>query len=420
MNQTTSPAAVQQFLNDNLPAYLELLQSMVTINSFTANAAGVNQLGQLTADIFARLGFSAEFVPSHYPSFGQHLILTRPGKSGHTIGCISHLDTVYPPEEEQENDFHWQVLGDRIYGPGTADIKGGTVVIYMMLDAIRTFRPDVYEDITWLLLIDASEEDMADDFGELCRRRLAERETLAALIFEPGYMNNAGKEFWVVRSRKGMGVFNVQVEGKSAHAGSAHAVGANAITQMAEVIQRLAALTDYERQVTVNVGMVQGGTVTNRVPHYAQARLEMRAFDPDVYEGTIAQILALSKLSTVRSRENGYACRVRVELERRTLPWPVNEATNRLIAIWQESGRELGFVVKPEDRGGLSDGNHFWFAVPCLDGLGIAGGNAHSAERSPDGSKDQEYCLPGSLVPKTMLNVLGVLKLVEGAEERQG
>lgn len=414
MNQSDFATTVQQFLSANLPSYLELLQSMVNINSFTANAAGVNQLGRLTADAFARLGFTPEFIPSHYPSFGQHLVLTRPGTSGRTIGCISHLDTVYPPEEEQANDFRWQVIGDRIYGPGTADIKGGTVAIYMMLDAIRAFRPDVYDEITWIVLIDASEEDMADDFGTLCRRRLAERETVAALIFEPGYMNSAGKEFWVVRSRKGMGVFNVQVEGKSAHAGSAHALGANAIVQMAEVIQRLAALTDYERQVTVNVGVVQGGTVTNRVPHHAQARLEMRAFEPDVYEETIAKILALNELSTVKSQENGYACRVRVELERRTLPWPANAATNRLITVWQEAGRELGFTVKPEDRGGLSDGNHFWFAVPCLDGLGIAGGNAHSAERSSDGSKDQEYCLPGSLVPKTLLNVLGVLKLVEG------
>lgn len=412
MSQATFSTNVERYLTDNLPAYLDLLQKMVSINSFTANPNGVNHLGRLTAEIFAELGFTPEFIPSAYPQFGQHLVLTRPGKSGRKIGCISHLDTVYPPEEEVLNDFHWRVAGERIYGPGTTDIKGGTLAIYMMLDAIRTFQPAVYDNVTWVLLIDAAEEDLADDFGALCRRYLEGPETLAALIFEGGYMNNAQKEFWVVRSRKGMGVFNVQVEGKSAHAGSAHTLGANAIVQMAEVIQRLAALTDYQRQVTVNVGVVQGGTVTNRVPHYAMARLEMRAFDPDVYEETIAQILALSSLSTVESAENGYGCKVRVELERRTLPWPINDATNRLLAIWQEAGAELGLRVKPEDRGGLSDGNHFWFAVPCLDGLGIAGGNAHSAERSEDGSKDQEYCLPGSLVPKTLLNVTAVLKLV--------
>lgn len=413
MSQTNFPTALQQYLTNNLPTYLNMLHKMVRINSFTANPAGVNQLGQLTAETFAALGFTPEFIPSAYPHFGQHLVLTRPGKSGRKIGCISHLDTVYPPDEEIRNDFQWREEGERIYGPGTVDIKGGTVAMFMMLDALRALHPHVFNDNTWVLLIDASEEDMAEDFGDLCRRRLAGPQTLAALIFEPGFMNSSGREFWVVRSRKGMSVFNVQVEGKSAHAGSAHTNGANAIVQMAEVIQRLAGLTDYEKQVTVNVGVVAGGTVTNRVPHHAMARLEMRAFDPDVYEDTIMQILSLNQLSTVQSVDNGYGCRVRVELERRTLPWPENAGTNRLLALWQEAGAELGFTVKPEDRGGLSDGNHFWFAVPSLDGLGIAGGNAHSSERSEDGSKDQEYCLPGSLVPKTLLNVTAVLKLVE-------
>ena len=300
MGQTQFPAEIQLFLSEKLPVYLDLLRQMVEINSFTANAAGVNQLGQLTADLFAKLGFTTEFVPSAYPKFGQHLILTRSGKSGRKIGCVTHLDTVFPPDEEVRNDFHWREEGERIYGPGTVDIKGGTIAIYMMLDAIRTFHPALYDDITWVVLIDSSEEDLADDFGELCRQRLEGPETLGALIFEGGYMNDAGQEFWVVRSRKGMGVFNVQVEGKASHAGAAHNFGANAIVQMAEVIQQLAALTDYERQVTVNVGVVNGGTVTNRVPHHAEARLEMRAFDPVVYGETIEQILALGDLSTVK------------------------------------------------------------------------------------------------------------------------
>lgn len=412
MSHTQFPTESHQFLTQKLPFYLDLLRQMVAINSFTANAAGVNQLGQLTAELFAELGFTAEFIPSAHPNFGQHLVLTRPGKSGRKIGCISHLDTVFPPDEEIRNDFHWREEGDRIYGPGTVDIKGGTIAIYMMLDAIRALHPALYDDVTWVLLIDSSEEDLADDFGELCRQRLEDPQTLGALIFEGGYMNDDNQEFWVVRSRKGMGVFNVAVEGKSSHAGSAHTLGANAIVQMAEVIQRLAALTDYERQVTVNVGVVKGGTVTNRVPHFAQARLEMRTFDPDVYEETIEKIMALSELSTVQSVDDGYPCRVTVTLERRTLPWPINDATNKLLHIWQEAGAELGLRVEPEDRGGLSDGNHFWFAVPCIDGLGVAGGNAHSSERSPDGSKDQEFCLPASLIPKTLLNVTAVLKLI--------
>ena len=93
-----------------------MLKSMVALNSFTANAAGVNELGRLTADAFAPLGFTPECVPSTNPAWGRHLVLTRRGTSDCGIAMVSHLDTVFPPEEEARNNFHWQVDGDRISG----------------------------------------------------------------------------------------------------------------------------------------------------------------------------------------------------------------------------------------------------------------------------------------------------------------
>ncbi|HEX6387634.1 MAG TPA: M20/M25/M40 family metallo-hydrolase, partial [Anaerolineae bacterium] len=217
---------LQTYLEQHLPSYLDLLQQMVAINSFTANADGVNALGKLTADRFAGLGFTAETVPSAVPEYGKHLVLTRSGTSGRQIGLVSHLDTVFPPEEEWRNNFVWREEGDRIYGPGTVDIKGGTVVIYMMLDALRALLPELFEKITWVILIDASEEAEAEDFGRLCIERLAGPQTLACLIFEGGQME--GREFLLVVARKGMAVFRATAEGKASHAGSAHEDGANA------------------------------------------------------------------------------------------------------------------------------------------------------------------------------------------------
>lgn len=147
----------QDYLTQNLPQYVAMLRQMVAINSFTANPAGVDALGRLTAELFAPLGFTAETVPSVHAEFGHHLVLTRPGKSGRKIGLVSHLDTVFPPEEEIRNEFHWREVGDRIYGPGTADIKGGTVLIYMMLAAFQAITPDLFDDVTWVVLLDASE-----------------------------------------------------------------------------------------------------------------------------------------------------------------------------------------------------------------------------------------------------------------------
>jgi glutamate carboxypeptidase len=415
MNRTAFPTILQEHFTLNLPKYLETLRKMVAINSFTAHPAGVNELGQITADLFAELGFKAEFIQSTIAHYGKHLLLTRNGNTNKTIGFVSHLDTVFPAEEEERNNFHWREEGDRIYGPGTVDIKGGTVLIYMMLDGLRLHAPEQFEAMNWVILIDASEEAEAEDFGRLCIERLEGPDTLACLIFEAG--SKVKDDYKVVVARKGMAIFQVKTEGRASHAGSFHPNGVNAVVQMAHTILKLAAITDYSRDVTVNVGTLRGGVVTNRVPHDAESWLEMRTFAPDVYAETIDQILALDGQSDVSSPLDGYACAVKVNMYRKTPPWSRNEATDHLFDIWQQTGEALGFNLIREERGGLSDGNHFWQRIPSIDGLGPSGGNAHCSERSEDGSKDQEYVMVSSFVPKAILNTMAVLRLMGTFDE---
>ena len=130
MNPVSPYNDLRAYLDHNWPAYLDLLHQMVTINSFTLNPRGVNRVGELTAERFAPLGFEAEAVPSAGFRHGRHMVLTRPGQAtpdgrpAPAIGLISHLDTVFPEAEEQANEFHFRIAGDRIYGPGTVDIKG--------------------------------------------------------------------------------------------------------------------------------------------------------------------------------------------------------------------------------------------------------------------------------------------------------
>ena len=170
--------SLTDFLTNQMPEALELLRQMVGINSFTSNREGVNKLGRFTAQCFAPLGFSAEFVPSANPNYGDHLVLTRPGRSKRSVAMVSHLDTVFPPEEEARNQFKWQPDGDRIYGPGTHDIKGGTMMMWLVLQALREEARAAFEDITWKLFWNSSEETLSQDFGGLCRDRL-DRDTLA-------------------------------------------------------------------------------------------------------------------------------------------------------------------------------------------------------------------------------------------------
>ena len=402
-------------LQERLPFYLDMVREMVSINSFTSNAAGVNAVGELTATAFAALGFRAERIPSANPAYGRHLVLTRPAahapEEAPKIGLVSHLDTVFPPEEEAANDFCWRREGDRCYGPGTVDNKGGTVALYMTLAALQAVAPEAYDAVTWVVLIDASEERDAFDFQDLCLQRL-DGNALACLIYEGGH--SEGGALTAVVARKGMAIYHVTVEGRAAHAGSAHEEGANAIVQMADVIQRIAALTDYSRQLTFNVGRVSGGTVTNRVPHRAEAWVEMRTFSPDVFDQGVAAMLALADGPAMRSAEGTYACRVCVEIIEQTPPWPRNPASERLLAVWQEAGAAVGQRVAPEERGGLSDGNPLWSRLPILDGLGPVGANAHCSEQAADGSKEQEYVLASSFVPKAVLDAAAILLLIGG------
>lgn len=405
---------IQAYLNAHLQEYLDIHQQMVEINSFTANPQGINLLGELTAHLFSGLGFEADWVQSANPYYGRHLFMRRAAEiqddSTPTLALVSHLDTVFPPEEEQDNDFHWRVEGDRVYGPGTVDIKGGTVMIYMLLDTIRQFEPEVFQSTEWYVCLNATEEVLSDEFARLFLERLP-TETKACLVFEGG--TPVADAFSLVVARKGRATFDVLVEGRSAHAGNNHRMGANAVVQLAETIRKIAAMTQYENQITFNVGRVSGGVVVNRVPHYAEAEVEMRAFSSEVFDQGIASMVALNNTSDISSQD-GYPCSVRVKLKERTAPWSANAATQGLYVIWEKVAGEMGMRVVPEERGGLSDGNLLWHDFPTLDGLGPTGANAHCSERSPDGSKDQEYTEISSFVPKAVLNIAAVLALLDG------
>lgn len=410
MSYTQLYTALHTYFEQNLPYYLDLLKQMVAINSFTANPVGVNTLGRLTAEVFAGLGFVAKTAPSVSAMFGRHLILTRPGRSGRKVGFISHLDTVFPLDEELGHNFVWRQAGDKIYGPGTNDIKGGTVMIYMILAGLRRMIPHIFDEFTWVVLLDAAEEELSGDFGRLCLAELA-GETLACLVFESGgYLNQTPT---IVTSRKGRATYRVTVEGKGAHAGSNHREGANAIVQLAKIIDRVADFTDYERELTFNIGTVAGGTVINRVPHFASASVEMRAFTPEVFNDGLSRMLALNDRADVRSVVGDYACRVAVEVMEQIAPWPQNTGSDYLFSLWQAAAAEVGQQLIPEARGGLSDGNWTWQALPTIDGLGPIGDNSHCSEQSADGRKEQEYVLVSSFVPRALLNTAGVLKVVE-------
>jgi len=388
----------------HLPAALDLLRELVAVNSFTANGPGVERVATITAEAFAPLGFEAEFVPCEVPGSGPHLFLNRPGEDpSDPVLLVTHSDTVFPEEEEERNGFRWDERPSegRIYGPGTIDIKGGTVLIWMILRMLREEAPEIFDRTSWRIGANAAEEVTGDDFARAAAKRCGGR-ARAVLVFEGGPVDELG--WHLVTSRKGRSTWRLEAAGRAAHAGSKHHEGINAIDALAAVLPSVSALTNPQKERTVNIGRIEGGTVVNRVPHEAIAEWECRATHPEVLDEADAAFAALSGRTEtgaiLRATRTGH-----------TTPWPGGGGTDGLFSVWKAAAASAGLSAISVPRGGLSDANHLWRLGPTLDGLGPSGGNAHCSERSADGAKLPEYLEVGSMVPKAVMNALALVEL---------
>ena len=274
-------------------------------------------------------------------------------------------------------------------------MKGGTVLMWMVLRALPERAP-------FTLLFNATEEGGCADFPVLARREAAGAR--ACLVYEPGFPAADGARTVATR-RKGSARFRARVAGREAHSGHAHASGANAVRELARVIERLESMTDPARDVTVNVGVVRGGTMVNVVPGEAEALVDLRAWNAADYDAGRAAVLALAGAGTVTSRDGRHGCTVTIDEEPGYPPWPENEGSERLRALAFECGAALGQKLAAPPRAGGSDGCHLWDLAPTLDGLGPIGRNPHCSVHAPEQGREQESVERSSFVPRALLSV---------------
>jgi glutamate carboxypeptidase len=392
---------LQRCAAKHLPEAVEFLKQLVSVNSFTANSTGVDTVVDLTVAAFQPLGFQATRVPCATPGTGHHLFLSRKGRGDAPVILVTHSDTVFPAEEEIRNAFAWEESPEEglIYGPGTVDNKGGTALIWLILKILSETEPDFFERTDWLVAANAAEEIIGDDFG-IATAEQCGGNARAVLVFEGGPVDEAG--WHLVTSRKGRSTWTLSASGRAAHAGSRHSDGINAIDALVEVLPEIAARTEEDGSLTVNIGRIEGGTVVNRVPHEAFAEWECRAETPASLKEADAFFSALNGKAAngadLISTRAGY-----------TSPWPGNPESEDLYRLWEAAAAGAGYKTVSVPRGGLSDANHLWQLGPTLDGLGPFGGNAHCSERSADGSKVPEFVSVESFVPKAVINALGLL-----------
>jgi len=340
-------------------AILEGIRRWVEIESPTERPDRVNQLVDLVATGYRDLPASVERIAGR-DGCGDHLAVRSSwGQEAPGILVLSHLDTVHPMGFIGRLPF--KVEGDIAFGPGIYDMKGGAYLAYHAFRQICANGARTPLGITQLYVSD-------EEIGSPTSRALIEAEGRKAkyvLVTEPA--RDGGK---IVTGRKGVARFDVSIKGAPAHAGTRPEDGRSAIRELGNVIQTLEAMNDLKRGVTVNVGVVRGGTKPNVIAEEAYAEVDMRVPTMADADELVPKILGLT------SRTDGVSVTVTGELNR-----PPYEKSNAGAALYEHArglAAELGFDLVDVFTGGGSDGNFTAPHTATLDGLGVDGKGAHT------------------------------------------
>jgi glutamate carboxypeptidase len=363
--ETYSVAQGFDWLKPREGAMARLLGRFVREESPSDNKAAVDRFGRMVAAEWKRR--SARVTVLRQRERGDHLRAEWPARGGRTSGQIlvlGHLDTVYETGTIARMPF--RISRGRAWGPGGFDMKGGLVIALYAVDALAAanFRPEKRIVFLW-----TSDEEI----GSETSRRIIEREARrsdAVLVLEPAL----GPAGLVKTGRKGVGEFEIVATGRAAHAGLNPEQGVNAIEEIARQIARLSRWNQPRRGITVNAGVIEGGTRTNVIPERARVLVDARA--------TRAQdARALErKFRALRPILAGAKLRVRGGFNR---PPMEPKASAALFARAQALGKEMGIALGGAFVGGGSDGNFTAaLGVPTLDGLGAVGAGAHSVEEN--------------------------------------
>lgn len=296
---------------------------------------------------------------------GDHLVLRYDpaGDGGPAATVMGHIDTVWPVGTLAARPLRRD--GDRLFGPGIYDMKAGTLIAVETLRTLAAAGTVPPRPVT--VLVNSDEE-----VGSPTSRTLIEdvaRRSAFVLVPEPGI----GPDAAAVTARKGWGRFVLRVEGRPAHAGGNRAEGRSAIREIARHVLELEAMNEEEAGVSVNVGVIRGGTRMNVVPAEAEIEVDLRVPTMAAGEAAVAAILG--------RRPFDPDTRVLVEGGINRPPFTRTAEVAALYEAARTLAGRLGFELPETARGGVSDGNFpAALGVPVLDGLGAGGHGAHAVD----------------------------------------
>lgn len=367
-------------------AMLEGVSRWVSCESPSQDAAAVNRMIDLVTAELIDTPVGVERLPGR-DGLGDTLALRAgPLTDAKPILILSHIDTVHPVGT-LDRDLPMRVEGDRLYGPGVCDMKGGA---YIAMTAVKHVARSKTAKRPIVMLFTPDEEigspttrDLIEDVGRRCAY---------ALVTEPA---RAGGR--VVTARKGVGRFEVKITGRPSHAGARHDEGRSAIREAARQVLAIEALTDYARGITTTIGTIRGGTAPNVIPREAFFTVDLRIMNPEDADLYTQAILNLKPFDP--------DMQIEVCGGMNRPPYLKSSRIVSLLETAQAVAADLGQTLEDVPMtGGGADGNFTAaLGVPTLDGLGIGGDGAHTLT---------EYGLISSLVPRAKL-VAGLLETLD-------
>jgi glutamate carboxypeptidase len=346
--------------------FVEALREIVNIDSGSYSPDGVSRVADACEARFRERGWAVERL-SHRPGTGERqlgdLVIGRlAGAGGPRILLIGHTDTVFDDGTTAERPF--SIEGDRAYGPGVSDMKGGLLLAFFAVEVLQEAGFDRFARITYVCNPD-------EEIGSPWSRAFIEREAGdadVAFVLESGRENGD-----IVSSRKGVSDYQIEIVGRAAHAGVEPERGRSAIVEGAHKILALHGLNGRWSGVTVNAGVVHGGTRTNVVAERCTIEVDLRSPEESSLREVEAEVERIAGSHTV---PDVIATWTGGKWHR---PMERRDGGARLASLASKIARELGFTVEDAATGGASDANTTSAAgVPTLDGLGPVGGNDHS------------------------------------------
>jgi len=391
MNTESIEARITAWLATQQQPMLEALEGLVNTDGGSYDKAGVDAVGARIKEFCETHGLTVETVKGERHGDCLRAILphegTAPTRGNHAANIVlmGHRDTVFPKGEPQRRPF--TIQGGRAYGPGVADMKAGLVMNMFVLAAFAKFGGAPGP----MVGLFTGDEEIGSPEG---RAVIEEEARGARVVFnsEPGRPSGN-----VVTGRKG-GVFMLfDIEGKASHSGGNFQAGISAIGELAHKILAIHALTDLERGITLNVGLVQGGQSVNTVAPSAQGQIDLRYVKPEDRDEVVAKIHEIIGKSFVPGTK------AKLTIRGEFNPLTQDETAKKLFGLYQSAAADAGLTVQGEFSGGCADsGFTAQQGAPTICAVGPVGGLAHSPE---------EYLEIATLVPRAQALARSVLRL---------